>query len=320
VLSCRCAFHMRMKTIPNRHVPDLRLRHLRIFKSLLTERSLTRAAAASGTTQPTLSKVLLKLRRELADPLFVRIGLSMEPTARALALAGPIDRILDAAHALEPDRTEFDHLTSERTFRILISDSGVIRLLPLLMSRLASEAPHLRLVAVPIDSDKLLPQLESGDVDIAVGSFPSLERGIRRRRLYVEAYLSLVRKDHPEFRRLHVPRVFVSQRHVLVVGSSAGHAGHQIAETVLEEAIAPKYEVLRVTSFVSAALVAKRTNAIATMPARLGALLASELGLETLDPPIDIPNIEIAQYWHERSDRDPCNRWIRSLLTDVSRS
>ncbi len=309
---------MRMKSIPNRHVPDLRLRHLRIFKSLLTERSLTRAAQASGTTQPTLSKVLFRLRRELGDPLFVRIGLRMEPTAKALALAGPVDRILNAAHALQPDHAEFNALTSERIFRILISDSGVIRLLPLLMSRLASEAPELRLVAVPIDSHKLLPKLESGDVDLAVGSFPSLERGIRRRRLYAEGYLSLVRRDHPELSRLHLRRVFVSQRHVLVAGSSAGHAGHQIAERVLEEAVAPKYVALRVTSFVSAALVAKRTNAIATMPAKLGAMLASELELETFDAPIEIPRIEIAQYWHERSDRDPCNRWIRSLLADVS--
>jgi DNA-binding transcriptional LysR family regulator len=319
VLVFFAATHIDMNTIPNRHSPDFRLAHLRIFKLLLQERSLTRAARVMGTTQPVLSKALSKLRRQLGDPLFVRIGARMEPTVKALSLARPIDRILAAAGAFEPDLPEFDLRTSDRTFRILISDSGVIRLLPLLMARVASEAPFLRLIAVPIEAQTVARKLESGDVDLAVGSFPDLVRGIRRRRLYAEGYLSLLRKDHPELARMGSRKIFVAQRHVLVGGSSAGHAGHHVAETLLQAAIAPSNISLMVPSFVSAALVAKHTNAIATMPARLAVLLASELDLKTVDPPIAMPRIEIAQYWHERSDRDACNRWVRSLFVDVSR-
>jgi len=41
--------------------------------------------------------------------------------------------------------------------------------------------------------------------------------------------------------------------------------------------------------------------------------LAESLALGTFKPPIPLPPIEIAQYWHERYHRDPGHRWFRSL-------
>ena len=64
---------------------------------LLRERNLTRAATVLGVAQPALSKTLAKLRRYFADPLFVRAGHRMEPTAKALELAGAVHSLLDDA-------------------------------------------------------------------------------------------------------------------------------------------------------------------------------------------------------------------------------
>jgi DNA-binding transcriptional LysR family regulator len=40
--------------------------------------------------QPTISKVLARLRTQFQDPLFVRDGQSMRPTPRAMELAAPL--------------------------------------------------------------------------------------------------------------------------------------------------------------------------------------------------------------------------------------
>jgi hypothetical protein len=72
-----------MKTIPGRHAEDLDLHALRVLDVLFRERSLTRAAEALHTQQPALSKTLARLRRYFGDPLFVRVALHMEPTAKA---------------------------------------------------------------------------------------------------------------------------------------------------------------------------------------------------------------------------------------------
>jgi DNA-binding transcriptional LysR family regulator len=69
---------------------ELDLRQLRVFEVLLRERNLTRAAAVLGASQPALSKTLANLRQYFGDPLFIRVGHRMEPTAKALELESPI--------------------------------------------------------------------------------------------------------------------------------------------------------------------------------------------------------------------------------------
>jgi DNA-binding transcriptional LysR family regulator len=56
---------------------DISLRHLRVLTLLLEVGSPTRVAQILDTTQPTISKVLTKLRNHFGDPLFVRSGRSM---------------------------------------------------------------------------------------------------------------------------------------------------------------------------------------------------------------------------------------------------
>jgi DNA-binding transcriptional LysR family regulator len=303
--------------IPPRHRSGVTLGQLEVLQLLLEERSLTRAARALETSQSAVSKVLSKLRRHFQDPLFVRSGLSMDPTPRALDLAETTRKILTAAGSLQASPISFVPATSERTFNIFIGDGGIIRLLPGLMARVASEAPNLQLRAIPLEGHKLLAKLESGSVDLAVGAFPSLMNGIRRRRLYTEGYLTLLHKEHPQADHIRLRKGFVSARHVLVTSSNTGHAGSQIAERAIEALIPPKNIALRVPSFVAAAMVAKRTNTITTMPAKVATLLATELDLQTIEPPIQLPRVEIALYWHERFHRDLGNRWLRSLFIEL---
>lgn len=62
------------------------------------------------------------MREQLDDPLFVRKGNGVEPTPRAVELAGPIEEmIVTLKSALVPDET-FDPQTSNRTFRVLLAD------------------------------------------------------------------------------------------------------------------------------------------------------------------------------------------------------
>ena len=58
--------------------------------ALLSERSVTRAAQRVGLSQPGMSNALARLRRVFGDPLLVRRGAALVPTARAVALAGPV--------------------------------------------------------------------------------------------------------------------------------------------------------------------------------------------------------------------------------------
>ncbi|EKF18104.1 LysR family transcriptional regulator [Nitratireductor pacificus] len=295
---------------------DISLRHLRVLDVLFTERSLTAAANVLDTSQPVLSKILARLRVDFDDPLFVRVGQTMEPTARALELAEPIRRILLASASLDRRSAPFDPMTSRRVFSFFISDVGALRLAPPLMERLQHEAPHVGIRMVSLDRRQLLPRLESGDVDMAIGAFPELVSGIRRRKLFVEGYRGLVRRSHPFTRKAPDQAAYRAARHVLVMARDTGHV-HGEVEKLLETALPADRIALRVSGFVAAAMAVKRTDTVATIPANLADYLAEEFNLAKVTVPLATPRFDVALAWHERFHRDPAVRWMRPVLFEI---
>jgi DNA-binding transcriptional LysR family regulator len=310
---------MDMTSIPSSYAGDLDLPHLRVFDVLLRERSLTKASRVLGVTQPALSKTLARLRRHFNDPLFVRVSLRMEPTAKALTLAEPIRTVLENMRALRAEHVPFDPKTSNRMFTFCVVDAGVIKLLPPLVNLLLDEAPRVRLSAVQFDADHLDSWLETGTIDFAMGSFAHLTKGIRRQPLWIEHYVSVVKKGHPRLGITPSLKEFIAEKHVLISTFGTGH-GHRLAERSVEAAIPPDNIICRVPIFLAASIIAKHTDAVATLPASIASVLAKELDLEVITPPIKLPRIEISQYWHDRFHREPGNQWIRSIFTRLFRT
>ena len=71
------------------HLDKIELYLIRVLKTLITERSVSRAAMRLQSTQPAVSAQLKKLRTLTGDPLLVRSGNSMAPTDTALRLLEP---------------------------------------------------------------------------------------------------------------------------------------------------------------------------------------------------------------------------------------
>ncbi|GAB7542927.1 LysR family transcriptional regulator [Cupriavidus sp. 8B] len=302
-----------MDTIPQRNEEELSLNHLQVLDVLLCERSLTKAARVLNLTQPALSKTLARLRHYFGDPLFIRVSLRMQPTPKALELAEPVRAILERMRALRSDHISFDPRTSDRTFSFFLVDAGATQMLPILLNRLAEEASRIRVRAVNCDAQHLDMWLETGLVDVAIGSFPALTQGIRRLPLWRESYAAVVRKGHPRLQGNPDLASFAAEKHVLVSAIGTGHE-HLSAERVIENALPRENIICRVPSFATAALIAMHSDVVATLPLTLARAFCEDLDLRLIDVPLPLPSIEIAQYWHERVHREPGNQWIRSLI------
>ncbi len=292
---------------------ELNLRELRVLSVLLRECSITRTAQALETTQPAISKTLRRLREQFSDPLIVRNGHAMQPTAKAQEMAGQLRALLDAADGLRADTVPFDPATSHRMFSLLLTDVGMIRFLPPLIASVAAVAPKVSVRAVPLDSREFELKLETGEADLALGAFPHAAGYLRRQRLFSDGYLSVIRKRHPRLSKARSHSGFLEQRHILITASETGHAAHGEAQRVLTSEIVSSNILLRVPSFIAGAFVASQTDGVATLPANLAISIAGPLGLVAFKTPIALPGIEIAQYWHERYHRDAAHRWIRSI-------
>ena len=296
---------------------DLRLHDLRTLSVVLRERNLTRVAELLDTTQPAISKILAKLRAHFGDPLVIRNGQAMQLTPRAVEMIEPLCNLLAASDGLCAAAPAFDPRTSERAFKLLVTDVGTIVFLPPLLTRLASDGGGLTLRAVPLDSRHFEAKLESGEADLALGAFPGAPRGLRRQRLYFSSYLSVARRDHPKLARLRTSAGFRAAHHIIVMASDLGHAAHHMAQHALEAEIAPQRVLLRLSSFIAATIVASRTDGVATVPEHVATHLAQQLGLVTFRPSVPLPQFEIAQYWHERCHRDPGHQWLRAASFDL---
>ena len=78
---------------------DLHL--IRVLHTVLTERSVSRAALRLGMYQPAVSAALKRLRELAGDPLLVRSGAGMMPTAAGLRMIEPAAAILDLHERLQ---------------------------------------------------------------------------------------------------------------------------------------------------------------------------------------------------------------------------
>ena len=293
--------------------PEMNLRELRILHALLQHRSITRAAQTMESTQPQVSKVLARLRRQFSDPLFVRHGQTMHPTPKALDMADRLRALLAAADGLRTEVVEFDPVRSDRQFSLLLTDVGMVHFLPPLAARISALAPNIKIRSVPLDARQFEYRLESGEADLVLGAFPKAARYLRHQRLYFDGYSSVVRKHHPRVRKCQLLAGFLAERHILVTGSETGHAAHRTAHRVLSSTIASSNVMLQVPSFIAGAIVAAETDGVVTLPTNLARRLAARLGLVAFDPPVALPRIEIAQFWHERFHRDVGHRWLRNL-------
>ena len=104
---------------------DLNL--LLVLDGVLRVGTLSNAAKALNVSQPTISSSLAKLREILQDELFVRSGNGMQPTPRALALKGPVQRVLAAVKREILDTGRFDPATEKFQSWPIPSGGGVVR-------------------------------------------------------------------------------------------------------------------------------------------------------------------------------------------------
>ena len=72
-------------------------------------------------------------------------------------------------------------------------------------------------------------------------------------------------------------------------------------------------------NFGTVANVVGSTDMIAMIPHSLAVKFAEQLPLQIIDPPIRLPRIKSAAYWHERSQNDTGHQWLRQLIVKVAK-
>ncbi len=130
---------------------------------LLEEQSVSRAAQRLFITQPAMSKTLTRLRTLFGDELFTRCSHGMQPTPRAVELAGGLNDILGDISQLLVGPS-FDPHSFHGEVTLALSEYIGVALLPRLTRRLYTQAPRLNLRVIT-RLENQLEALAQGNLD-----------------------------------------------------------------------------------------------------------------------------------------------------------
>lgn len=292
---------------------DLEL--LVLFKTILRERSVTRAAEVLQLNQPTASQSLRRLREMVNDELFVRSGRGVAPTARAMELVEPVEKIISLLENEVLKRKDFAPNSSDRHFVVNMSDLGELVFTPPLLRRLRKEARQMSLETLSLPPQDLLDAMLHGRVDLSLGNYPELTAGSVYSQLLGEhPVVCIIRGDHPLACAELTVETYAQAEHVGLLG--LGHAQRRIEQSIADLGIS-RQVVYRSRNFVSIPFMVQATDLIATIPKMLAVVYAPILNIKICKPPFEIAPIQIRQYWTERQHRDPGQVWLRRVVSDL---
>ncbi|PVZ29610.1 LysR substrate-binding domain-containing protein [Pseudomonas sp. CC120222-01a] len=279
-----------------------------VFEALMQERNLTRAAEKLFLAQPTVSAALARLRTMFNDPLLVRVGNRMEPSARAAEVIKHLTPALDAMSAALSLTHDFDPPTSKMTFRIGLSDDVESGLLPPLLRALRTEAPHVVVVVQHVDYWRIPDLLASGDVTVGISQTRGLPANAKRKvlRTMQARVLRADRSAQPL-----TLEEFCQRPHVQV-SPTANTQG--VVDDWLKEIGHSRNVVLSVPQFSSLPAILADTELLACCPDYAAEAMASWGNLQAETLPFDTVPLELAMVWLSTTDSDPAERWLRGRL------
>lgn len=306
---------------------NIELYLVRVLHTVITERSVSRAAMRLASTQPAVSAQLKRLRGLIGDPLLVRSGGGLAPTPVALELLEPAAELLRHARQVFGARAAalaFDAATSTTTFRIAASDYLDPLFLPELVARLRAAAPATTLEILPLTREfDYRKSLARGEVDLVIGNWLAPPEELHLGRLLSDEVVCLVAADHPAVThpRSWTAERYLASQHVAPTPMSAGAQGvidEQLAALGLAREIA-----VRTPHFGLAPLMVARSRLVLTT----GRLFCSRFLNNDVDTrplrivrcPVAFAQLVYYQLWHDLSHHTASARWLRERVRDVAR-
>ena len=291
------------------HVSRFDLNLFVVFDAIYTEGSLTRAAKVLNLTQPAVSHALGRLRDRLGDPLFVRQGSRMVPTARARAMVSPVRHALGGFQRCLSDEGGFDASEAERTFVLGLRDGLEGCLLPSLMAQLMEDAPGVRLQSLTISRKQMATELASGRLDLACDVMLALPESIEHVPVLSGPLVVMMREGHELADDMDLPSYLAAQ-HVLV---SSRREGPGLEDFGLARQGYRRHIRLRCQHYQAAISTVQNTDLLLTLPATLAGRL-SRKGMVIKAFPADLPGLEMHLYWHRDQSADPAHSWLRQKV------
>jgi DNA-binding transcriptional LysR family regulator len=286
------------------------------FDALMTTRSVSRSAERLNLSQPAMSAALARLRDYFGDELLVLQGKRMHPTVFADELTLQVRESLLALETMLSRSPHFDPATTQRNFRIVTSDYVLASLIVPLVSRLAEEAPGIR-IDCGMPQPGTVQELEEGKIDLTITPEYVIGGNHLSYVLYNEPQVVAGWSGNPAIAGGTISeQAFFEAGHVAVVlggGTTLSYADRQL------ELMGRKRKIQATAAFFTAVpWLLEGTSRLAVMHSRLTRQLVGRFAISTAPMPFEIPAMKQMLSFHPGRKDDAGLTWLRARIEAIA--
>ncbi|TRW49529.1 LysR family transcriptional regulator [Aliidiomarina halalkaliphila] len=289
---------------------DLNL--LRVLAAIYRERQLNRAAVELSLTPSAISHALRRLREQFDDPLFVRHGRVLRPTALCDKLAPDVHELLMRMQGLIERGRHFHPKDTRRSFRLGIPEAIEPELFPRIFRHLKRLAPNARFESIAIPHAQLSDFLLNRQADLAIDVPLPLSSPVHQRPLYHEDFVVLGRQDNKE---LLTKARYLGAQHIAV---SSRARGTVLEDYLLRELGIERRLAVRVQSYQTAGHLVAISGDYLTLPRRIAERLVTQFPVRLWEMPAEIQvATRLQMYWHDAHETDPALQWLSHQVHEI---
>tara|TARA_A100001234_G_scaffold180308_1_gene162789 strand:+ start:96 stop:1007 length:912 start_codon:yes stop_codon:yes gene_type:complete len=297
------------------HIYNFDLNLLRVFGAVHAEGHIGRAAKRLGITQPAVSHAIQRLRDSVGDPLFIRSGKGVEPTARADEMAAYVRDSLESAMAAIATPQSFDPATSKRVFHVGLPDHAVAKYAPLIHATFSHRAPKLGIHLHDVQTPEAIRLVEQGDIDMAANVIEDLPKRFKSMPLFTSQIVVIASKQNPYIKGKIDLSGYHKARHLMY--SAPPPMNRALGESLAKWGITRDIG-MTISSHLAVPLIIANSDLIATVTRQIAEPYVEKYGLQMFKLPFDIPDVQVSLFWHERNDRDAGHQWLREMAVKMT--
>lgn len=280
---------------------------------LIEERSVSRAAERLHLSQPSVSAALARLREYFNDPLLASQGKRMVLTPQAQQLRPVLTQLLANVDTMIIQSRPFDPATTDRWFRLCLSDYLSTVLFPRLMPILQERAPRVRLDLQP-PSQQAIDLFDQGEIDVLLIPHAHCLLGHPTELLFEEHHVVAAWSENPLIQQPLTVEQFCAAGHI-AVGIGTG-ARQSFAESNLNALRLERRVETVASSFLQVPELLIGTQRVTVMHARLARTLSQRVPLAWQPLPFEFPAMREMIQYHRGRAADPSLAWLISCLRE----
>src|SRR5690606_13168910 len=177
--------------------------------------------------------------------------------------------------------------------------------------RLRRLAPNVKIESMLARRRETTKELAAGRLDFAMDAPLNTDPQVRHVKLLEDSYICAMRRGHPLAKEKLSLDEYLSLSHVHI---SSRRNGLGMVDLALGKMGLQRRIDLRSQHYMMATQVIRQTDMAVTVPERF----AHRHDLHQAALPVEIPPLETHIYWHESTDQDPANRWMREQLIEIA--